>query len=102
MDLTSLSSNLRNLRNLRITSYIITVVSARTEGAAKMSRRTVALCGVLLMATGAAAGPRAMTVDDLFRFQRVADPQISPNGDLVVYAVTTVVDAANNKTQSNL
>lgn len=48
-----------------------------------------------------AAGKRPMTLDDLFRFRRVADPQISPNGQTVVYAVTTV-DLAGNKTSSHL
>jgi dipeptidyl aminopeptidase/acylaminoacyl peptidase len=42
---------------------------------------------------------RAMKIDDLFRFKRVGDPQISPNGELVVYVVTTV-DLAGNKTSS--
>jgi dipeptidyl aminopeptidase/acylaminoacyl peptidase len=42
-----------------------------------------------------------MTVDDLFRFHRVADPQISPDGKTVVYVVTTV-DLAGNKTSSHL
>jgi dipeptidyl aminopeptidase/acylaminoacyl peptidase len=49
-----------------------------------------------------AAEKRAMTIDDLFRFRRVADPQISPDGSQVVYVVTTITDAAANKTQSNL
>ena len=31
-----------------------------------------------------------MTVDDLFRFKRVSDPQISPDGKPVVYVVGTV------------
>jgi dipeptidyl aminopeptidase/acylaminoacyl peptidase len=48
-----------------------------------------------------AAGKRSLTIDDLFRFQRVADPQISPDGKWIVYAVTTV-DLAGNKTTSNL
>jgi dipeptidyl aminopeptidase/acylaminoacyl peptidase len=47
------------------------------------------------------AGKRPMTVDDLFRFRRVADPQISPDGKTVVYVVTAV-DLAGNKTSSNL
>jgi dipeptidyl aminopeptidase/acylaminoacyl peptidase len=66
-------------------------------------------CLLLLVALAAAALPgpaeaakRPMTVDDLFKFKRVADPQISPDGRLVVYAVTTVTDAAGNKTSSNL
>jgi dipeptidyl aminopeptidase/acylaminoacyl peptidase len=38
---------------------------------------------------------RAMSVDDLFRFKRLADPQVSPNGKWVVYAVGTVDMEAN-------
>src|SRR5262249_17807900 len=37
--------------------------------------------------------------DDLFRFKRVSDPQISPDGRNVAYVVTTV-DLAENKTSS--
>jgi dipeptidyl aminopeptidase/acylaminoacyl peptidase len=66
-------------------------------------------CILLLFALAAAALPasaeaakRPMTVDDLFKFKRVADPQVSPDGRLVVYAVTTVTDVAGNKTTSNL
>jgi dipeptidyl aminopeptidase/acylaminoacyl peptidase len=44
---------------------------------------------------------RHLTVDDLFRFKRVADPQISPDGKEVVYAVTTV-DLAGNRSSTNL
>jgi dipeptidyl aminopeptidase/acylaminoacyl peptidase len=52
--------------------------------------------------TANAADKSPMTIDDLFKFKRVADPEISPDGKWVVYAVTTVTDAAANKTQSNL
>jgi dipeptidyl aminopeptidase/acylaminoacyl peptidase len=38
---------------------------------------------------------RAITVQDLFRLQRVADPQISPDGQWVAYTVTTVDLPAN-------
>jgi dipeptidyl aminopeptidase/acylaminoacyl peptidase len=48
-----------------------------------------------------AQNKRPMAVDDLFRFQRVADPQISPDGRQVVYTVTTV-DLARNRTRTNL
>ena len=48
-----------------------------------------------------ATGRRSLSLDDLFRFQRVADPQISPDGKRVVYVVTTV-DLAGNKTTANL
>lgn len=57
--------------------------------------------GVVGPAAVAAEGKRPMTVDDLFKFRRVTDPQISPDGSLVVYVVTTV-DLPGNKTSSNL
>jgi dipeptidyl aminopeptidase/acylaminoacyl peptidase len=57
--------------------------------------------GVVLPALAQAADKRPMKVEDLFRFRRVADPDISPDGKLVVYAVTTV-DLAENKTSSAL
>ena len=46
----------------------------------------------LLLAAPAAVfaeGKRPMTIDDLFRFKRVSDPQISPDGKLVVYVLGT-------------
>jgi dipeptidyl aminopeptidase/acylaminoacyl peptidase len=46
-----------------------------------------------------AEGKRPMTLDDLFAFKRVADPQVSPDGKLVAYAVTTV-DLSANKSSS--
>lgn len=48
-------------------------------------------------ASAAAADPvrRPMTVDDMFKFLRVADPQISPDGTKVVYQVGTVDFDAN-------
>lgn len=63
-----------------------------------------AYCLVLLgscIALNAAAAPRPMTVDDLFAFKRVSDPQISPDGSQVVYAQTTV-DLKKNSTTSTL
>jgi dipeptidyl aminopeptidase/acylaminoacyl peptidase len=57
---------------------------------------------VLVAASSArAAGKRPMALDDLFRFRRVADPQISPDGKTVVYVVTSV-ELAGNRTSSNL
>ena len=41
---------------------------------------------------------RPMVVEDLFKFQRVADPQVSPDGTQVVYQVTTVSLEKNNST----
>src|SRR6266849_1378004 len=71
-----------------------------------MTMRRPVVCILLTAAlvsasSAAAADRRSMTLDDLFRFQRIADPQISPDGKSVVYVVTTV-DLAGNKTSSNL
>lgn len=56
---------------------------------------------VFMPAAVFAEGRRPMKIDDLFRFQRVADPRISPDGKLVVYVVTAV-DLANNRTTAGL
>jgi dipeptidyl aminopeptidase/acylaminoacyl peptidase len=41
---------------------------------------------------------RPMQIDDLFRFKRLASPNISPDGKLVVYASTTIdADAGSSK-----
>src|SRR5690348_12169520 len=62
----------------------------------------VALAAVAYFAAEAdAADKRPMQVDDLFKFKRVADPQISPDGKLVVYQVGTV-DLAANKSSTAL
>src|SRR5579875_2821411 len=62
--------------------------------------RSVILLVVLLLLTAPAAvfagNKRPMTIDDLFRFQRISDPQISPAGKLVVYVVSTVDLDANS------
>src|SRR5205823_10248161 len=70
----------------------------------KMQRWTLAVALFLLAAPAWAqpAQKRAMTVDDLFKFKRVSDPQISPDGKWVVYTVATVEDVASNKISSNL
>jgi dipeptidyl aminopeptidase/acylaminoacyl peptidase len=61
----------------------------------------VCLLAVLTPAGIQAVGKRPMKVDDLFRFQRVTDPQISPDGKTVAYVVTTA-DLAGNKTSSSI
>ncbi len=61
-----------------------------------------ALLALLTPALAVAADRRAMTVDDLFKFKRVADPQISPDGKLVAYTVTTVENVNENKTASSI
>jgi dipeptidyl aminopeptidase/acylaminoacyl peptidase len=58
-------------------------------------------CWLIAVPVGAQE-KRPMQIDDLFRFQRVADPQISPNAEWVVYTVTTIDDPKNNKSSSNL
>lgn len=47
------------------------------------------------------ADKRPMAVSDLFAFQRVGDPQISPDGKFVAYQVG-VVDLAGNKSSTNI
>ena len=67
-------------------------------------RILVMAMGLLFLATGTrsqAAEPaakRPMEIEDLFRFLRVADPQISPDGTQVVWQVTTVNPEANGST----
>jgi dipeptidyl aminopeptidase/acylaminoacyl peptidase len=48
-----------------------------------------------------AEGKRPMKIDDLFRFKRVSDPQVSPDGKWVVYVVGTP-DLEANKIPSSL
>jgi dipeptidyl aminopeptidase/acylaminoacyl peptidase len=59
-------------------------------------------CGVLLLSTPAEAAKRPMTVADLYAFHRVSDPQVSPDGLTVAYAVATITDAGANKSHSHL
>lgn len=51
--------------------------------------------------TSSAQSTRAMNVDDMFQFRRIADPQISPDGKQVVFVVTTV-NLEGNSTSANL
>jgi dipeptidyl aminopeptidase/acylaminoacyl peptidase len=54
-----------------------------------------------LPAAATAEGKRPMQIEDLFRFKRVADPQVSPDGQWVAYTVTTV-DLTENRTLTNI
>src|SRR5262245_24335631 len=65
--------------------------------------KRIAFCVLLLLPVSTFAGEKArpMKVEDLFRFQRIADPQISPDGKWVVYALGKV-DFQANKTATNL
>lgn len=64
-----------------------------------MERSVILFIVLLVLATPAAVfaeGKRPMTIDDLFRFKRISDPQISPDGKLVVYVVGSVDLNANS------
>src|SRR5258708_4421172 len=56
---------------------------------------------ILLAPLVCAADKRPMIIDDLFRFKRVADPQISSDGAWVAYSLTTV-DLPANRTTTNI
>jgi dipeptidyl aminopeptidase/acylaminoacyl peptidase len=59
------------------------------------------LLAILAQAQGpaaAAAATRVLTVDDLFRIQRVSDPRVSPDGRWVAYVVSTPDLAADKST----
>src|SRR5262245_37060587 len=68
-----------------------------------MNRAALFLIALLVSAAPAPAADtkRPMTVEDLFKFKRVSDPQISPDGKQVVYVVGTV-DMEANKIPSSL
>src|SRR5919106_469417 len=51
---------------------------------------------LLLFAVGASAQKRNITERDLFDFQWVGDPQISPDGSMVVFVKVTVNAAKTN------
>jgi dipeptidyl aminopeptidase/acylaminoacyl peptidase len=65
--------------------------------------RRLALWACLLLAAPAVAADakRPIKVEDLFRFKRVSDPQISPDGKTVAY-VSGEVDLAGNKSSSSI
>jgi Tol biopolymer transport system component len=55
----------------------------------------------LVVSLPATADKRPIALADMFAFQRVGDPQISPDGKRVVYQVTSV-DLDGNKSSTNL
>ena len=60
-----------------------------------MDRMLVLACAVLMVASTMATAQtkrRPMKIDDLFAFQRLSEPQVSPDGKQVVYVVANVVD----------
>ena len=67
-------------------------------------KRLLFLSSLLIAAAAAGAAEpekRAMKVDDLFRFQRVSEPQVSPDGKWVAYVVATV-DLPGNSSFSSI
>ncbi len=66
-----------------------------------MRRLAIILFCLACVHPAAAQEKRPMQLDDLFRFKRVSDPQVSPDGQWVVYVVGTV-DMAGNRTTSSL
>jgi dipeptidyl aminopeptidase/acylaminoacyl peptidase len=52
----------------------------------------------LVMACAPAAGKRPITFQDLMKIQRIADPQVSPDGRWIAYQQTSVDLAANKQT----
>ena len=60
-------------------------------------RAALALTLTLLTADLAAAQRRPVNVDDQFRFVDVGDPQISPDGEWVLYTVTATDVAADRR-----
>jgi dipeptidyl aminopeptidase/acylaminoacyl peptidase len=64
-------------------------------------RLVCALVFVAMAASPLLAAGRPMTVEDLMAVKGIADPQISPNGSLVVYVVSEL-DHASEKMTTNL
>lgn len=70
-------------------------------------RVALALAGLALALSPLAAtdqppvpvGKRPMQIEDLFRLKRIADPQVSPDGKLVSYSLTTI-DLQENKSST--
>jgi dipeptidyl aminopeptidase/acylaminoacyl peptidase len=74
-----------------------------------MATRLLGLLTVLIVETCIGAGlpayaqakPQLISVEDLFKFKRIADPQMSPDGKVVAYVVTSV-DLPANSTSSSI
>ncbi len=52
--------------------------------------------------SGSSEAGEPMKLEHLFQLERLADPQISPDGSRVVYQVTKIHDAAKNEKSTNL
>ena len=64
-------------------------------------RIILAILFIAIIANPLFAAGRPMTVEDLMAVKGVSDPQVSPDGSLVVYVVTHL-DQATQKNQSSL
>ena len=64
-------------------------------------RAALLLAALALASPSVAADKRPIRVEDLYKFKRVANPRISPDGKLVAYQVTTV-DLDANKSSTAL
>jgi Tol biopolymer transport system component len=64
-----------------------------------MTRFLILPAFVLALGVGAdsAAQRRPVAVDDQFRFQDVGNPELSPDGEWIVYSVTTTDVAADRR-----
>ena len=65
-------------------------------------RILLAILLVAMVANPLFAAGRPMTVEDLLAVKGVSDPQISPDGSLVVYVVTELDQATQKNTQQSL
>lgn len=66
-----------------------------------MRTRLLTLALLLAPALRAAAAPHPFTLDDLARLKRVSDPQVSPDGGWVAYAVRSV-DAKEDRGDTDI
>ena len=57
----------------------------------------LAAASALAQTAPAPASPHAMTLDDIFRFQDVGDPQVSPDGQWVAYTLSRIDTAADKR-----
>ena len=55
----------------------------------RIERRICAFMGMVLSAVAGAADKRPITIEDMHRLQDVSEPVIAPNGEAIVYTVST-------------
>ena len=91
---------------LMATSMMASLISSNLEIPSKhFMHRAILLRGVLAIGLFAIMNPIPlhsqtlvpMSLDGLYQLDRIADPQLSPDGRRVVYQVTRILDAAKNQ-----